>query len=133
MTFEDDAPTNPDGTNLPVDDSLEVEIDVDFSDKTPGAKLAQEHRCPECETGVCGRGLVRLADFVPPPQSREQAQAYEDCVATQSLSWRFCKVTGFFQGIARIYWGIERRVARLPPPSGIDRRAVPSPTAGADR
>lgn len=124
--FDDTTPvTIPDGTNLPFDGDLE-ELVVD--DQTPTSRLAAESRCPRCETGVDGRGLIRITDRAPQPD-KEQALRLTDCVATQAEpeggGWRWCANQKFMRGLHDVYWGPERRCARLPPPGGVDRRVIP--------
>jgi hypothetical protein len=133
--FDDRTPTVPDGTAIPRDVELEAPFYLELDDTTPTSPRATDHRCPRCETGVEGRGLVRITDRAPQPGNREDALRIPDCVATQTPpeegGWRWCATQFFLKGLHDVYWGPERRVARLPPPSGVDRR-VPSPAPRED-
>ena len=126
MSEFDDEPTIPDGTNLPFDGDVELLL---VDDETPTTGRAPEHRCPRCEAGIGGRGLIRINDRTPQP-TRDEARALSDCVSTQTDpeegGWRWCATQMFLKGLHDVYMGPERRVARLPPPGGVDRR-IPSP------
>ena len=69
--------------------------------------------CPECGT----RNLVRIADWIHQPKTREECWHYwgKDCVRTQSDGdgWSFCPVSGYFTGHVRVHWP-ERRRAMTP-------------------
>lgn len=129
--FESKTPTIPDGLAIPFDGEVEI---LEAGSNTPLPILDDAHRCPECEKGVFDsdtgkyRGLIRFANFVPAPENKEEASKYLDCVATQDPpdkgGWRWCAVTFFFKGVTRLYWGQERRKARLPPPEGTERRTL---------
>lgn len=76
--FGDDDPTIPDGTHRPFDGEVE-QLVVD--DRTPPSRFAADRRCPRCETGVDGRGLIRITDRTPQPDKQE-ALRLNNCVAT---------------------------------------------------
>ena len=120
-TFDDkdDPVTVPDGTNIPFDHVLEQELELD--DTTPACG-------PTCRR--CGRAMVRILNSAPQP-TKEQAKAFDVCTGTQldpeEGGWRVCADQKFLKGLLDEYFGPDRRVARLPPPSGVDRRQVHEP------
>ena len=107
--FDDNAPTT-------LDPCLEMEVNGDGMDEKTPMILDQ---CSEC-----GRALVRLADWIPPPPTAEAAwhDWEHDCVATESAIWQWCPHTAFLTARVRVSW--PRRLA-LPPPAQV-RASAPA-------
>jgi hypothetical protein len=101
------------------EDGIEAagEEGADGADNTP----AILDPCPEC-----GRGLTRLADWIPPPATPEAAWHgwVRSCVATESSLWQWCPLTGWLTARVRVHWA--RRVVLPPPPATRISVAAPS-------
>jgi hypothetical protein len=126
-TFQDDVPTQPDGTAIPADDQVEIIGDIDQvvkvadapDDKTP----AVGRRCTRS-----GHRLIIIRNDCPQP-TKEEALAFEQCTATIALpeegGWQVCAAQRYLRGLHDVYFGPDRR-ASLPSPSfsGPERRRV---------
>ncbi len=96
----------------PVDPILDFEVPADHVTPTLTAEV-----CPECGGGPDRVALVRLADWIPPPRTAEEAwDGWKvSCVSNQSGTWYWCVRTGWFTGRVRVCWE-RRRVKREPKP-----------------
>ena len=95
ISFDSFYDQNP--TTLDPSYDMDAQAEFDEDEHTP----ATLDPCPEC-----GRGLTRLADWIPQPATPEAAWRgwIRSCVATQSSSWQWCPLTGWLTARVRVQW-----------------------------
>lgn len=98
----------------------DVELEGTFDAEQTPTKLDDPGSCWKCWR------IMPVQIVAPHPGSSHEALRYQTCIASAGGGWAICAVTMVLRlGTFELYIGPDRRVTRLPPPSGERRRFAP--------
>jgi len=94
--------------------------ELPFSEEQTPTKLEEPGACWRCWR------IMPVQIVAPAPGSVHEALRYHTCIASAGGGWSVCAVHMVLRlGEWELYFGPERRAAKLPPPHGERRRFPP--------
>lgn len=106
-----------DGDDIPAD--VTIEADFAMSEAPTPTDFGQRGSCWKCLR------LIPVQIVAPPPGSSHEALRFTTCIVSAGRDWAVCAVQMVVRlGPFELYVGPNRRLAKLPPPGGTERRLV---------